>query len=81
VYFIVISGKEKNMETLDIIGPIVTSIGSFVTGLGTGCVNAFKALFLTDANALNPLAYVMLALVGISVGFGIFAWIKSLLHR
>ena len=70
------------METMpDIVSPIVTTLGTFVTGLGSGCVNAFKALFLTEAGALNPLAYVMLSLAGIGVAMGLFAWIKSLLHK
>jgi len=60
---------------------IVGAVTEFLTGLGQGVSTAFSNLFLTEANALNPLAITILTMAGIGIAMGLFAWIKSIIHK
>lgn len=60
---------------------IVGAVTEFLTGLGKGVSTAFSNLFLTETDTLNPLAIAILTMLGIGVAMGLFAWIKSILHR
>ena len=77
------------MNATDIVSPIITAIGEFVSGLGGAFLTAFQELFMVKTvvdgvaqySGLNSLAILVLVMSGVSLGYGVIRWITGLFRR
>lgn len=70
----------------ELVTTIITSLTSFVSGLGSAFLSAFQNLFMIAGengtySGLNDLGIFILVFFGISLGYGIIRWITGLFRR
>lgn len=67
----------KELTAGTIIGEITDSTTGFITGIGTGIVNLFDDLFLTEEGQLSVFAIVSLTMLGLGIAMSLVTWIRN----
>lgn len=77
------------MNATDIVSPIITAIGEFISGLGGAFLTAFQEIFMVKTvvegvaqySGINSLGIFLLVLSGCSLAYGVVRWITGLFRR
>lgn len=63
----------------EIISTITEMVTGLLQGLGTGIVDFFEALFVTETG-ISSLAIWVIALLGLAIALGAVAWVSTLIR-
>lgn len=69
--------EPKELTPSTIIGEITDSTTGLLTGIGTGIVNLFETMFLTEEGKLSVFAIVSLTMLGLGIAMSLVTWIRN----
>ena len=69
--------EPKELTAGTIIGEITESTTGLLTGIGTGIVNLFETMFLTEEGKLSVFAIVSLTMLGLGIAMSLVTWIRN----